>query len=327
MSVLCLTGPSASGKSLAALQIARYLRDERDAGVECEIISVDSAQVYRGLDIGTAKPDAQTRALVPHHLLDILDPSQTYSAARFCEDAQRLIGEIRARGHLPILCGGTLLYYRALFFGLDAAPPSDPAIRAAIAAQAQQSGWPALHAELARHDPASAARLNPNDAQRISRALEVWRQFARPYSGFLQQREDGRRAAPASYRLVSLEPSERSWLSERIALRTAAMLEAGFIAEVQRLRQRSDLHEGLSALRSVGYRQIWQMLAGDFPAAQLPERINAATRQLAKRQMTWLRSWPWRQILACDDAAALAAALQRLGTDLLSIALSSRHRP
>ncbi len=300
-----LAGPTASGKSAIALTLA-----ER---VPLEIISVDSALVYRGMDIGTAKPSAADRAAVPHHLIDILDPHEAYSAAQFAADATRLIGEISARGRLPLLVGGTMLYFKILSDGLDALPAADPAVRAALEAEAFARGWPALHAELARIDPASAARLPPTDAQRIGRALEVFRISGRTLSSF----HTAPRAAQAPA-LIALEPTSRAWLHDRIAARFDAMLAQGFLDEVRALRARRDLHAGLPSMRCVGYRQAWaaldEGLAGDALRAAVRERGIAATRQLAKRQLTWLRGMPQRVVVACDadDAAAqVASAVKR----------------
>jgi len=300
---LCLAGPTASGKTAVALALAERL--------PLEVISVDSALVYRGMDIGTAKPTPAERAAVPHHLVDILDPREAYSAAQFAADAGRLAAEVRARGRLPLLVGGTMLYFKALRDGLDAMPPADPAVRAALDEWAAAAGWPALHAELARVDPATAARLAPNDSQRIQRALEVWRVSGRPLSAW--QRSGGRDAAvrQAAWPLLALEPLSRAWLHERIAVRFDAMLAAGFVDEVRALRARGDLHAALPAMRCVGYRQAWAAL-DNGRLEQLPATGVAATRQLAKRQLTWLRSLPERKIVACDEAGATARAVERL---------------
>ena len=305
---LCLAGPTAAGKTACALAIADALRNERPV----EIVSVDSALVYRGMDIGTAKPSAAERAAVPHHLIDIIEPTQTYSAAQFVADAQRLVGEIDARGHLPLLVGGTMLYFKALFDGIDAMPAADPAVRAELDARAARDGWPALHAELARVDPFTAARLPPNDSQRIQRALEVWQLSGQPLSSFHARaaREGTRPTAPP---LISLEPDDRAWLHRRIGERFDAMLEAGLVDEVRSLRARGDLHAELPAMRCVGYRQVWQALdaglAGDALLAAVRETGRAATRQLAKRQLTWLRGMPQREVIACDADGALEAAV------------------
>ncbi|HJV96544.1 MAG TPA: tRNA (adenosine(37)-N6)-dimethylallyltransferase MiaA [Albitalea sp.] len=298
---LCLAGPTAAGKTAAALAIADALRKIKPV----EVISVDSALVYRGMDIGTAKPSADERARVPHHLIDIIEPTQAYSAAQFVADATRLVGEISARGHLPLLVGGTMLYFKALFEGLDEMPASDPAVRAALDDEARSKGWPALHAELARVDPVTAARLPPGDAQRIQRALEVWRVSGRPLSSFHRAK-----TAQPTPPLISLEPNDRAWLHERIAQRFAAMLDAGLVDEVRRLRARGDLHAGLPAMRCVGYRQAWDALDRN-DLAPLREAGTAATRQLAKRQLTWLRSMPQRQVVACDAPDALEQVVQR----------------
>ena len=292
-----LAGPTAAGKTAAALAIAHAL--------PVEIVSVDSALVYRGMDIGTAKPSAGERALVPHHLIDIRDPTEPYSAAQFVADARRLVGEIAARGRVALFVGGTMLYFKALTEGLDALPAADPALRAGIDAEATRNGWAALHEELRRVDPTTAARVPPGDTQRIQRALEVWRASGRPIS-------DWQRGAGARERwplpLLSLEPRERAWLHARIAERFRHMLDAGFIDEVGALRARGDLHARLPSMRAVGYRQCWEALdSGRLD--ELPERAIAATRQLAKRQLTWLRSMPPRRVLACDDADATAQAV------------------
>ncbi|MEO7151726.1 MAG: tRNA (adenosine(37)-N6)-dimethylallyltransferase MiaA [Burkholderiaceae bacterium] len=298
-----IAGPTASGKTAAALALAQRL--------PVEIVSVDSALVYRGMDIGTAKPSAAERAAVPHHLIDILDPAERYSAAAFVADATRLIGEIRGRGAMPLLVGGTMLYFKALFDGLDAMPAADPALRSAIDREAAARGWPALHAELAAVDPRTAARLAPTDAQRIQRALEVWRASGRPLSAFHRSR-DGAALRPPAPPLISLEPAKREWLHRRIGERFGAMLAAGLVDEVRALRARGDLDPAMPSMRCVGYRQIWQGLdTGDLSAVF--ETGGAATRQLAKRQLTWLRGMPHREIVACDadDAADQAVALAR----------------
>jgi tRNA dimethylallyltransferase len=313
--VIALAGPTASGKTAAALAIAREH--------PVEIISVDSALVYRDMDIGTAKPSADELAAVPHHLIDIRDPLQAYSAAEFVRDASRLIKDIQARGRMPLLVGGTMLYLKALMQGIDDMPAANPLVRAALEAEAQEKGWAALHAELARVDPVTAARLAPADSQRIQRALEVYRISGLPLSHFHAAQNATKSEAPhadtTSVRaLISLEPLDRAWLHARIAQRFDAMLEAGFLDEVRALRARGDLHPDLPSMRCVGYRQAWEAL--DAQAAQgadapldfagLRERGIAATRQLAKRQITWLRSMPQRQIVACDQTNALEQVLQ-----------------
>jgi tRNA dimethylallyltransferase len=300
--VLCLAGPTASCKSAIALALAREL--------PIEIVSVDSALVYRGMDIGTAKPSAAELAAVPHHLIDILDPRESYSAARFVSDAVALVAQIHARGRVPLLVGGTMLYFHALREGLHTMPQTDPALRAALDARAAREGWPALHAELARVDPATAARLAPNDAQRIQRALEVWQLSGRPLSAW---HGDERAAAGpgAAWPLVALEPTSRAWLHGRIAARLDQMLQQGLVDEVRALRARGDLHPGLPSMRCVGYRQAWAAL-DDGDLAPLRERTLAATRQLAKRQLTWLRSISSRHVRACDDPQAEAHTVRTL---------------
>jgi tRNA dimethylallyltransferase len=299
---LAIAGPTASGKTALALSLAQRFA--------VEIISVDSALVYKGMDIGTAKPSAAELAQVPHHLIDIREPADSYSAAEFARDATRLMGEIRARGKLPLLVGGTMLYFKALMDGLDDLPLAQPEVRAEIEAQAAQHGWPALHAELATVDPITAKRLPPNDAQRISRALEVWRVSGQALSSFFGVSK----VAGPSIAMLSLEPTDRKWLHERIALRFDQMLQAGLVAEVQALRQRPGLHPNLPSMRCVGYRQTWEALdeaqgLNDKAITQLREKGVAASRQLAKRQLTWLRSMPDRHVIACDHDDVLDAAL------------------
>ncbi len=277
--VVLLMGPTASGKTQLALDLA--------ARLPVEIISVDSALVYRGMDIGSAKPDAATLKRVPHHLIDILDPSEPYSAARFADDALRLIGEIRARQRVPLLVGGTMLYFRALTQGLNELPSADPAVRARLEDEARRLGWPALHARLAALDPQIAARLHPNDQQRIQRALEVIELSG--HAASLLQAQPRRRAALPWCKLA-LNPPQRSELHARIARRFHAMMEQGFLEEVGRLYARGDLHPELPSIRAVGYRQLWAYLQGECSESEAVERGIAATRQFAKRQLTWLRS-------------------------------------
>ena len=298
---ICIAGPTGSGKTACALAAAELL--------PVEIISVDSALVYRGMDIGTAKPSAAELAAVPHHLIDIIEPTGVYSAAEFARQAKTLAADILARGKLPLLVGGTMLYFKALFDGLSEMPQADETLRASIDAQAAEQGWPALHAELARLDPITAARLAPNDSQRIQRALEVCKLAGRPMSELHQQRSEG-----VDWPLLSLEPTDRAWLHGRLALRFEQMRGAGLIDEVKGLRARGDLDADMPSMRCVGYRQTWEALdSGDF--STLNERGIAATRQLAKRQLTWLRSMSRRQVIACDGPQAqaeLLAAMQRL---------------
>ncbi|MCZ2496245.1 tRNA (adenosine(37)-N6)-dimethylallyltransferase MiaA [Xylophilus sp. Kf1] len=309
--VICLAGPTASGKTAAALAIADHLAPR----FPVEIVSVDSALVYRQMDIGTAKPDAAERDAVPHHLIDILDPAESYSAAAFVADAGRCIAAIRGRGALPLLVGGTMMYFKALFDGLDAMPPADAGVRAAIDAEAAEHGWPALHASLARVDPVTARRLAPLDSQRIQRALEVWRSTGRPLSEYHRRDEQPRPfpapGEPAVDGLITLEPADRAWLHQRIARRFDAMLDAGFLDEVQALRARGDLSPGLPSIRCVGYRQAWEYLdaPSDHARLEMRERGVAATRQLAKRQFTWLRSLAGRQVVTADAPDAVARVL------------------
>ena len=280
MKALLLLGPTASGKTGLAIALAERFG--------AEIVSVDSAQVYRGMDVGTAKPDAQSRARVPHHLVDIADPTDPYSAGRFRADALGAMRDIAARGKLPLLAGGTMLYFRALTTGLAELPPAEPAIRRDIEERARREGWPALHRSLAAVDAATAARVKPTDAQRIQRALEVHRATGRPISSF--HGEANAAVAPFEALAIALEPSDRGVLHERIATRFRAMLAAGLVAEVERLRARQRLRESLPAMRAVGYRQVWDTLEGRESGDTLEARGIAATRQLAKRQLTWLRS-------------------------------------
>ena len=299
--LICLAGPTASGKSAASMALAQRW--------PVEIIVMDSATIYRGMDIGTAKPTAEERARVPHHLLDIRDPAQSYSAAEFARDAAALARDIRARGRIPLLCGGTMLYYKALREGLNDLPEADPAIRRQLDAEALARGWPALHAELARVDPATAARLAPNDSQRLQRALEIWRGSGRPMSAWLAQPPEP--VLPGwRFETISLEPSDRSVLHARIAQRYRAMIGAGLLDEVRALHARADLHPGLPSIRCVGYRQLWDHLDGRIALDQAIEQAIAATRQLAKRQITWLRSLPRRTSVDClsDRAVEQVAA-------------------
>ena len=298
---IVLTGPTASGKSALALELALRLGGE--------IVSADSAQVYRGMDVGTAKPDAATRARVPHHLLDLVEPTESYSAARFAADARAAIAAIRARGRVPIVAGGTMLYVKALLEGLSSLPPADPAVRAAIDAEAAARGWPAMHAELARVDPVTAARLEPGDAQRIQRALEVHRLTGEPLSA-----RQGRRAAgPAlDATVIALMPGDRARLHRDIAARFDAMLAAGLVDELAALRRRHTLDPAMPSMRCVGYRQAWAFLDGAIDRATLREQGIAATRQLARRQLTWLRAGPAEGALDPYAPGLADAALARV---------------
>jgi len=288
--VLCLMGPTAAGKSAATLALAQRW--------PIEIVNVDSATIYRGMDIGTAKPNGEERRRVPQHLLDIRDPAETFSAGQFRAEALRLIAEIRARGRIPLLAGGTMMYFKALREGLDDLPQADAVLRAQLNARAAEIGWPAMHAELAHLDPATAARLSPNDSQRIQRALEIHALTGRPMSALLTGQAAGA-GTGRHYVNLSLEPSERAGLHARIEQRFDAMLEAGLVDEVRRLRARGDLSPDLPSIRCVGYRQVWSYLAGEIHGAEMRGQAVAATRQLAKRQITWLRALHGRIAVDC----------------------------
>jgi tRNA dimethylallyltransferase len=308
---VAIMGPTASGKTASALAIA-----ER---IPAEIISVDSALVYRGMDIGTAKPTREELAAAPHHLIDILDPLDSYSVAQFRKDTLRLVEEISARGKLPLLVGGTMLYFKGLADGLDDLPGADPEVRAALDEEAARLGWPAMHARLASIDPETAARLAPADSQRIQRALEIYTLSGKPMSELLSLRE--KTELPFELLSFALEPSDRAVLHKRIARRFDIMLEetpqGNLITEVEALRRRGDLHLGLPSIRCVGYRQAWEYLDGSIDYATMRETGIIATRQLAKRQLTWLRSMPERVVLDClapnPAGAMLAQIAERLG--------------
>jgi len=292
-----LLGPTASGKSRLAMALGETL--------PVEIVSVDSGQVYRGMDIGTAKPTPEERARVPHRLIDLVDPTEPYSAGRFREDAIAAVEGVLAQGRIPLLVGGTMLYYRALAQGIDALPAANPTLRAAIAAEAAEKGWPAMHAQLTRVDATTASRVAPSDSQRIERALEVYRATGTPLSAL--------HTAPRAvlpFRLLAfvLMPGDRTALHRRIAERFDAMLKDGLVNELRALRERHPLHAGLPSMRCVGYRQAWKYLEREYDHAALRERGIAATRQLAKRQLTWLRSI--EEVERFGDAAPLAARLR-----------------
>jgi tRNA dimethylallyltransferase len=290
--LICLMGPTASGKTDLAIAMAQRL--------DCELVSVDSALVYRGLDIGSAKPD------YPHHLIDIRDPAEIYSAADFVADARRVVTQILERGKTPLLVGGTMLYFKAFLEGLSEMPSADPDIRDLIAARAAIHGWPHIHQELARVDPQAAARIHPHHSQRLSRALEVYLASGVPMTEWHSNESE---SASDRYRVVQLAicPRERAVLHERIALRFERMLAAGFLEEVKRLRQRADLHTALPSIRAVGYRQLWQYLEGSCSLEDAVKNAEAATRQLAKRQLTWLRKWPDLSWIYTNHAGALAS--------------------
>lgn len=300
--IICLLGPTASGKTAAALALAQ--------DTPIEIISVDSALVYREMDIGTAKPSAAELAAVPHHLIDIIDPRDAYSAAQFRNDTLRLVDEITARGRRPLLVGGTMLYYKALTQGLSPLPSADADVRARLDEEAARDGWPAMHARLADVDPVTAARLAPNDSQRVQRALEIFELSGKPMSQWLaEQAQAPAEASPHTFIPVALEPSDRAVLHTRIAERFRLMLAAGFIEEVERLRARGDLDPGLPSMRCVGYRQVWEYLDGETDYDTMRDKGIFATRQLCKRQLTWLRSMPERHIVDCTASDAPQRAL------------------
>ena len=280
-----LMGPTAAGKTDLAVALAQRL--------PCELVSVDSALIYRGMDIGTAKPDAQLLAEFPHHLVDIRDPLESYSAAEFCADALQAMAQISAAGRIPLLVGGTMLYFKALLEGLAEMPAADAVLRAELEAWAAAEGYAALHEELRRVDPQSAQRIHPNDPQRLVRALEVYRLSGLTMSEhrLRQQARGSQGLLPYTVAQLAIDPAQRQILHERIALRFELMLEQGLISEVEALRARGDLHLGLPSMRAVGYRQVWEYLDGNIERHSMVERGVAATRQLAKRQFTWLRGW------------------------------------
>ncbi len=292
--LICLMGPTASGKTDLAIELARVRN--------CELVSVDSALVYRGLDIGSAKPE------YPHHLVDIRDPGEVYSAAEFAADAHQLVGEITARGRTPLFVGGTMLYFKAFLEGLADMPAADPEIRREIEAEAELQGWPSLHARLAEVDPESAARIHPNHSQRLGRALEVYRASGVTMTEW--QSQQGSLPLPAArYRItqIAICPGDRIELHRRISIRFTQMMAAGLLDEVRELYVRGDLHPDLPAMRAVGYRQMWQHLAGEWSLEDAVARAEAATRQLAKRQLTWLRKWPDLNWIYTHEEGNLAA--------------------
>ena len=298
-----LTGPTGTGKSDFALRLAREY--------PIEIVSVDSAQVYRELDIGSAKPDAATLARVPHHLVDLVDPTDNYSAGRFVRDAARVVAEIESRGHIPLLVGGTMLYLRSLIGGISSLPSASDEIRARIDAEAASLGWPEMHARLARVDATAAARIHPNDAQRIQRALEVYAVAGEPLSA-LQARSARESRLARDFVVVALLPADRARLHADLARRFENMMAAGFLDEVRRLHARGDLTAEHSAIRAVGYRQLWAHLDGACPLDVAVARGVAATRQLAKRQLTWLRSMPDIHAFDPHDAQAFVGVRDAL---------------
>ena len=307
---ICIVGPTGAGKTHLAMALAEHAKS---IGLCIELISMDSALVYRGLDIGSAKPTKAEQAAVVHHLIDILEPTEVYSAARFAKDAKRLCEEIRSRGHIPIVVGGTMLYWRAWAHGLSTLPPANPEIRVRLEEQAKAIGWPAMHQQLSQVDPVTAARLMPNDSQRVQRALEVFEITGKPMSSLLAESpsEDGREgsAIPPWINLVSLEPHDRARLHLNLEKRFDEMLSGGLLEEVEALRKNTALHADLPAIRSVGYRQVWEYLDGQIDWAQMRYKALAATRQLGKRQLTWLRAIAGRNTFDPFNPNELKAAL------------------
>lgn len=297
--VIAIMGPTASGKTGLALELASV--------ADIEIISVDSALVFRSMNIGTAKPTAEEQAIAPHWLLDIRDPAEAYSVAEFCRDATALIADVHQRNRVPVLVGGTMMYFNALINGISSLPKSDERIRDEILAQAEQDGWQKLHEELCSVDPVSGARIHPNDPQRLTRALEVFRNTGKTLTAWQQEKVE---RCPYAITQFAIAPQDRSVLHERIAKRFDEMLQNGFIGEVKNLYERGDLHEGLPSIRSVGYRQVWQFLEGQLDREEMRERGIIATRQLAKRQLTWLRGWPdlhWLDTFSKDNLTKITA--------------------
>ena len=307
---ICIVGPTGAGKTHLAMSLAEYAKS---IGLTIELISMDSALVYRGLDIGSAKPTKAEQKLVAHHLIDILEPSEVYSAARFAKDAKRLSEEIRNRGNIPVVVGGTMLYWRAWAHGLSSLPSANPEIRVRLEEQAKEIGWPAMHELLSKVDAVTAAHLKPNDSQRVQRALEVFEITGKPMSALLAQApsDDGREGSiiPPWIKLVSLEPSDRARLHLNLEKRFDEMLSGGLIEEVEKLKHNIALHADLPAIRSVGYRQVWEYLDGQIDSAQMRYKALAATRQLGKRQLTWLRAITGRKTFDPFHPDGLGAAL------------------
>jgi tRNA dimethylallyltransferase len=309
--ILCIVGPTGAGKTHLAMALAEHAKS---IGQTVELISMDSALVYRGLDIGSAKPTQAEQAAVQHHLIDILEPTESYSAARFANDAKYLCTIIRDRGNIPVVVGGTMLYWRAWAYGLSSLPPADPEIRARLDERGKAIGWPAMHAELAQVDSMTAARLQPNDSQRVQRALEVYEITGKPMSELLADSpsEDGREGSviPEWINLISLEPSDRSRLHQNLEKRFDEMLIGGLLEEVELLRKNPSLHGDLPAIRSVGYRQVWEYLSGEVDQVEMRYKALAATRQLGKRQLTWLRAIAGRKTFDPFNPTEFNAALE-----------------
>lgn len=301
--VICLMGPTASGKTALAMALQEAL--------PCDIVSVDSALIYRDMDIGTAKPTKEELAQYPHRLIDLRDASESYSAADFCRDALAEIAEIRSKNRIPLLVGGTMMYFKSLIEGISSLPTADPEIRKAIEDEALTKGWQVLHDQLTEIDPVSAERIHPNDPQRITRALEVYRLTGNTLTQLTQIKGD---KLGGNVLQLAITPKERSTLHERIELRYQQMIDMGFEQEVEQLRTRGDLHQDLPSIRCVGYRQMWQYLDGEFDHEEMIFRGVCATRQLAKRQLTWLRNWPDLHWLTTDDKTNLAQVLSLLET-------------
>jgi tRNA dimethylallyltransferase len=316
---ICIVGPTGAGKTHLAMSLAEYAKS---IGLTIELISMDSALVYRGLDIGSAKPTKAEQKLVAHHLIDILEPSEVYSAARFAKDAKRLSEEIRNRGNVPVVVGGTMLYWRAWAHGLSSLPPANPEIRARLEEQAKEIGWPAMHELLSKVDVMTAVRLKPNDSQRVQRALEVFEITGKPMSALLAESpsDDGREGSviPSWIKLISLEPSDRARLHLNLEKRFDVMLSSGLIEEVEKLKQNTLLHADLPAIRSVGYRQVWEYLDGQIDSDQMRYKALAATRQLGKRQLTWLRAIIGRKTFDPFHPDGLGAALDYCKANLQS---------
>ena len=300
---ISIMGPTASGKTAVAVALTKAL--------PCEIISVDSALIYKGMNIGTAKPSREQLLAAPHRLIDLVDPSERYSVADFRVDALREMAEITARGKIPLLVGGTMLYFKSLIDGIAQLPKADPNVRRAIAQEAERVGWLTLHQQLEGYDSDSAQRIHPNDPQRLTRAIEVYRLTGRTMTSLMMANSQ---PAPYEFYQFAIAPNERSVLHELIAKRFQQMLHGGFEDEVRQLRARGDLHLDLPSMRCVGYRQMWQHLAGELSFQVMQDKAIAATRQLAKRQLTWLRGWRGLHWLDTRDPHKLEAVIQRLGS-------------